>query len=758
MKINDKALSIFCLIILLLTLSFIGFSFGNLSLLGFSLTANKKHNKISKDFKEITDLLLENRSQAVFELKDFLSKKQYQNQREKNYALYILGRLKQKDNQAQVAYEYYQKIDPKKIGALETRVYLHRAETQVVLGNERIVLINCKKIINNHPGSVSSPAAYYELGRSFVRQSEFEKAQRVFRDLIKKFPKTNHGIAANYYLGVISNKTNQKSKQERDQFWINYLKESPQGYFSEEIVKAWLEEDRKKTRKLDSRKRELIGLNLYQQNKNKESLRFLEENWSENSWFERARLLFIVQRKAEGKNFLISTLQRLPDDKNFRKAVSFLFKNISYVEIKDILPGLIASNQKQRDFLLWEASRFEKSKRNKLWYYREIIKDLKNSEISLQDKQPRIISKNKFKVLSLRALFWQAYQKRNFFQAKDYAQKIIALDPQGESSAKVRFWLAKHAEEKKKTTNAKVLYQKLLEKNPRSYYAYRAKKRLAELNKEKLDQGWEVKDFTFWKAGLLRIFEEKQDKKMDCPLPESSLLETIHSTVQELLALNLWQEARSLISTKQRKENKPIDIWITCKLENNRASSIYKAYNQISRKNLNFQTEKSTWLSAYPFAYLLTSAKASSKLNLDPLLLLSIVRQESRFQKNAISRSGAIGLSQLMPNTAKEISLSAELQLPYSKENLLKPEYNLRLGAFYLKQMLNTFERPELAVAAYNAGPGNVSKWLKNSSSQIKDDPDLFIESIRFEETKNYVIQVLENYWIYSNLFLLETK
>ena len=129
----------------------------------------------------------------------------------------------------------------------------------------------------------------------------------------------------------------------------------------------------------------------------------------------------------------------------------------------------------------------------------------------------------------------------------------------------------------------------------------------------------------------------------------------------------------------------------------------------------------------------------------------AVIRQESAFDPKAISRAGARGLMQLMPGTA--LRIARKLNIPYSRARLTHdPKYNVRIGRAYLIQMLEEYNgSPILALAAYNAGPARINRWLKklgdpNRSAEHAID---WIESIPFYETRNYVQRVLENYTVY---------
>lgn len=135
----------------------------------------------------------------------------------------------------------------------------------------------------------------------------------------------------------------------------------------------------------------------------------------------------------------------------------------------------------------------------------------------------------------------------------------------------------------------------------------------------------------------------------------------------------------------------------------------------------------------------------------EPALTLAVIRQESGFDEAARSRVGALGLMQLMPATARNVSQS--LNIPYGHGRLtVDPDYNMRLGSRYLKTQIDRFGGEYvLALAAYNAGPHRVERWLKERGDPRTGAVDMidWIERIPFAETRNYVQRVLEAMQVY---------
>jgi len=139
----------------------------------------------------------------------------------------------------------------------------------------------------------------------------------------------------------------------------------------------------------------------------------------------------------------------------------------------------------------------------------------------------------------------------------------------------------------------------------------------------------------------------------------------------------------------------------------------------------------------------------------DWTMVHAITRQESQFAQNAISHAGARGLMQLMPGTAAE--QAGKLGMTYLSADLVdSPSYNIQLGNGYFARMMDYYGGSyPLAVAAYNAGPGNVNKWLRANGDPRQGGIGWieWIERIPVYETKNYVQRVIENAAVYEQLY-----
>ena len=141
--------------------------------------------------------------------------------------------------------------------------------------------------------------------------------------------------------------------------------------------------------------------------------------------------------------------------------------------------------------------------------------------------------------------------------------------------------------------------------------------------------------------------------------------------------------------------------------------------------------------------------KYAKEYGVDENLIYSIIKNESKYDANAVSSSEAKGLMQIMDNTVKDIVNGIE-ELEYNTINIFDPETNIHLGTNYISELLRKYNNVvPIAVAAYNAGIGNVDKWIENGT--IKEDGSN-IENIPFKETNIYVRKVLRDYKIFKEL------
>ena len=151
----------------------------------------------------------------------------------------------------------------------------------------------------------------------------------------------------------------------------------------------------------------------------------------------------------------------------------------------------------------------------------------------------------------------------------------------------------------------------------------------------------------------------------------------------------------------------------------------------------------------YPLKYTEYVEKYSREYNIDKYLVYAIIKAESNFNENAKSKSEAIGLMQIIESTAIEIAEKMDLEV--SEDDLFHPDLNIKLGLKYYKTLLDKYNNNyQMAIIAYNAGIGNVDKWIQEGTIN-KEGSNL--ENVPFKETENYLRKIVRDYEIYKKLY-----
>ncbi len=344
---------------------------------------------------------------------------------------------------------------------------------------------------------------------------------------------------------------------------------------------------------------------------------------------------------------------------------------------------------------------------------------------------------------------WKVAQQKA--KAKDYqaawewAQSVPVKNPTSILAPRAGFWVGKWATKLGKEAEARQAYEYVVSNFPYSYYAWRSAATL----------GLDVGNFNTVRG----MSPEMVDRVRPLPPAGSDTFKELYLLGQERDAWQQWEtEFQNKLQPTVAEQfteglmqlargNYVGGISIVAKLEDREKPEERAQYQELSKQNM-------YWQARYPFPYFEKINRWSEKRLLNPFLVVSLIRQESRFQEKIKSVANATGLMQVLPSTAKWIA--PQINVDYSSTDLTDPEDNIMYGTWYLDSTHKQYDNDSLyAIASYNAGPGNVSRWLKTIP---KDDPDEFVEAIPFPETKNYVRQVLGNYWNYLRIYNPQTS
>lgn len=335
-----------------------------------------------------------------------------------------------------------------------------------------------------------------------------------------------------------------------------------------------------------------------------------------------------------------------------------------------------------------------------------------------------------------------AYQKA---QAGDISAALEWIAPirqnslDSEVARQAIFWEGKWAKKLGRTQQAQQAFETVLTNYPWSYYAWRSAVHL----------GKDVGDFD-------SIRQISPPLELPPPRPQlpsgSVVLQELYQIARSQEAWTLWQAEFSnrLDPTMEEQFTDGLlhqemgqylrGIELLWELEDRNSEEEQAKYREIEK-------QRAYWQGIYPFPFSEEITTYSQDQELNPLLTVSVMRQESRFDPDIRSTADAVGLMQIIPSTAEWAAENVGLE-EYSLED---PQDNIQLGTWFLAELHQSYNDDSLlAIASYNAGQGNVGQWLQTRGSM---DDDEFVESIPFDETRNYVKQVFGNYWNYLQLY-----
>jgi soluble lytic murein transglycosylase len=350
---------------------------------------------------------------------------------------------------------------------------------------------------------------------------------------------------------------------------------------------------------------------------------------------------------------------------------------------------------------------------------------------------------------------WLGFRQGRTDVARQGFEDQIALYPDSAEIPAALYWRARMAEEDGNPAMARAFYQKLSDRFRNYYYAELGRQRLKSLPAARPASSSDALP--------------KED------LPHYALLDRVAplSTTGKITAAdppedNLRVERARLLSNGALADMAVRELQAAASQEGGTWAppEMARVYQDGGRYDRGIEVMKRStpnyfavdipdlprpyWEALFPKAYWTDLRKYSELNGLDPYLVASLIRQESEFNALALSRANAVGLMQLLPKTGKTVAKQVKLK-GYSAPQLYTPAVNLQLGTRYFKDMVDKYNGQfEYALAAYNAGSDRVGDWLGQGHYR---DPQEFVESIPFTETREYVQAILRNANVYRQLY-----
>lgn len=350
--------------------------------------------------------------------------------------------------------------------------------------------------------------------------------------------------------------------------------------------------------------------------------------------------------------------------------------------------------------------------------------------LSLYQEFPKKFPNSKWLAEALWRQAWIYYLRADYKRAHSIFRLLATLPAVETYKNSALYWQGRTAEKLERPDEAKRLFLQILNGKEDTYYRVPAERKL---------------------AGLAALGEaSKTASPVSMPEPASSLQPNLSfhlSRAQELAQISLNQLAIAELDELQRLSTADPTSGLILMREyaRNKAYSRSVALaNQIQLPYADLERYR------YPLGYWDTIQKVAKEKNIDPYLVLALIRQESLFDPRALSPAFAHGLMQLLPSTAARTASQLGLPSP-QPEKLFDPDLNLNLGIHHLRELLQLYSGNLVKViAAYNAGQNAVARWEKQITT---DDQEEFIERIPYAETRLYVKLVLRNHLNYQRLY-----
>lgn len=319
------------------------------------------------------------------------------------------------------------------------------------------------------------------------------------------------------------------------------------------------------------------------------------------------------------------------------------------------------------------------------------------------------------------------YLSRDYRDSGEFFEKFLKEYPQSKHLSRVQYWLAQIYKKRNKTKNYKELLLKLIKDFPLTYYGLLAA----------FDLGKSIDEAISAELPVLKT------KAFGLKKGEQESL----SRIEYFIKNKLFSQAGAELNTFQINSRMPKDFLMYLADISFKSKAYLASFRFL---NEYFQREGDRPFSTrhvsliFPEVYLEKITPIAQKYKVDPLLVLSLIKQESGFQDEAISHAGAVGLMQLMPFTAIAV------QPKVYQSNVNDIQKNLELGIEHFANEIKMAKgNIPVALAAYNAGAGRARGWWSDSQKTKSNIPE-FIEQISYSETRGYVSSILRNYYWYT--------
>lgn len=570
------------------------------------------------------------------------------------------------------------------------------------LGDEASEIDAYKYLFKHFPASHLSTEAKYKTAQ-LISDSNPQKAKQYFNEVILSSSDEDYKVASEYYKSKIEseNPKTKLKKEEIEKGFRNYLAKYPNGRLALQVAKNWtIYNPDMKSSDLTLVGRAYLKAGMYS-----EAEKILNRADTKDNWAVEGLNSYKLGNSVKGNSLTIIGVSKYSGNvakNDYYSAVDAYIENSSkpYNAASELLKMAQGTN---KDYI-WNLKCKNAPKSEKYECYEEFYAAFPNGDYA----QNAMINSMIGRLLN-----------KNYAGARIIADDFIIKYPDSENLDMVMFWRAIIEQKYAHNPNYDIFYRNVINNFPDSYFAYRAFWIVQGVNPSVMNANLEYKAVEY---------------PYKYP-PKGSVL-------YNLILVNDYDMMNKYTNDEFIKS------WIQYK-KGNYVTSIYTAQKAMNKLKNKPPKDDVRWRLVYPLHYFKQVQNNAGHYKNDTALIMAIIREESHFNPDAQSGAGAVGLMQLMPETAHEVGEKSGYQ--FNTSDLFNPELNIKIGNIYYSQLRNSLENKDIsAVAAYNGGIGSVQKWkdvLKYS------DTDEFVEQIPYDETKNYVYKVMKSYWNYTRVY-----
>ncbi|MBQ4647228.1 MAG: transglycosylase SLT domain-containing protein [Candidatus Gastranaerophilales bacterium] len=632
------------------------------------------------------------------------------------YRYYQQGMGLFKDKKYSDAYYNFKQINS--ISKIYELALLKQYQCAFYLNDKKTSLIKLREIIKTSKNEYIKPWALYQeaILSQEMKIDNSSQSGKKFKHIKETYPKSDFAIASSYKWALIAKETTPNTAKES---FLKYLSYAPNGKFSQ----GALEELQKLNVVFTAEDYEIIADAKFANGQYQSAIDYYQKTSFSKNWYKIAKSYQNLKNKDSEKQTIL-------------KGLNLSISNVEEKDLSSAIDRLIILNGASKIQLLQELY----TKYPNSYIFPTVVYKLAETSGSIRAYKLYDLIVNEYPASiwasnALWEVFWYNYQEGRYKASEQIAKKHMDQYAKTQDSPRVAYWYGKTLLKSHKSLQAKDVFLDVIKNYPLSYYSFMSARELKKSKAKKMIVKKQIIDYDRTTLNKL-IFKDRILLEL-ASLDDWDLIDNFKINDEYIKSWIAYQKGNYPLAINLAKEE------------------LLGKKNETSEEKENPQILFSNQMlkMVYPIFYEEEINIQAHKLKQSPYLFLSLVREESHFDKNAKSSAGATGLSQLMQPTASFIEKKS-----VSKETLLNPNENIKIGLKYFNYLVEQFNGNEyLAILAYNAGPGNIKKWL-NDVSIKSSEIDIFVENIPYLETKNYIKKILSSYWIYLNIYSSKNK